>query len=696
MSSNIDTQSSWIALDDSYDSENDEEYTDDYDDYDVYQDYDGFDTSMAVLPEKAPAPWGPLYDEINKEEEDGFLFLTTTEDGEKVIPSESPTYTKDRPELFFINAEKQRIYTRPCEEVYEVEDVLVEVKNDIHVGRFEQKFIEKAFNDLIINHTGQISTSRTDVGTLWKFDFEIKLKPDAKPCYTPAYKLAYKWEEELRAQVQQLLDDGLIRRSSSPYQSAVLFVPKADGTWRMCFDFRILNSRTIIDRYRLPNMNDIFARLRGNKIFSSFDLRSGYHHIRIKPEDQIKTAFITPFGLFEWKRLTFGFVNAPSHFQRAMDSIFGAYDFIIVYLDDIIVMSCDEDTHLRHLVIVFGLLKQYNMKIRLDKCRFFMHVLKYLGHTITEKGFFPYKKYVADLLKFKIPTTKKECARYLGMVGWIAKFIPFLAQLTLPLNALKCKNVNFTWTAKHQLHFDMIQAAVAKAGMLGHPDFEKRFFMACDASDYAYGAVLFQYADEKTKEVIPLEFMSRQFHGAQLNWATADQECYAVLQGIKKWHKFFIGAEFTVFTDHKNLEFLFSNLGEISNKRLHRWVLFLQQYRFVCRHLAGEDNVPADYLSREIDYSKIQESETKGDDDDAQFVREQKKDYVLNNIRVVIKKKERRNKREHPRLRELSPYVRSQCLKGDYQVDSRDLRERYLVLCEKKKNNDCHHDLLDL
>ena len=191
---------------------------------------------------------------------------------------------------------------------------------------------------------------RMDVGCL-SIEFEIKLKIGSKPCYTAQYPSAYKWSDEIRAQCMELLVAGFIQRSKSEYQSAILFVSKPDGTWRMCMDYRKLNDITVPDNYGLPNMNDLFTKFRGNKYFSSLDMRSGYHHVVIAKKDRHKSAFITPFGLFEWTRLTFGFRNAPAHFQRCMDSIF-QYKFVLVYLDDISVMSATAEKHIEDLETV--------------------------------------------------------------------------------------------------------------------------------------------------------------------------------------------------------------------------------------------------------------------------------------------------------------------------------------------------------
>ena len=440
--------------------------------------------------------------------------------------------------------------------------------------------------------------SRTDIGCLPE-EFEITLKTGALPCYTPQYSSAHKWTDEIRQQCIELMKAGFIHRSKSQYQSAILFVAKPDGTWRMCFDYRKLNEQTVPDNYNLPNMNDLFTKFRGNRFFSSIDMRSAYHNVPIAKKDQHKTAFITPWGLFEWSRLTFGFRNAPAHFQRSMDRIFQAYPFVLVYLDDIFVMSRTEEEHLEHLRAIAAELEKYNLKTRLSKCSFFAAELQYLGHVVTRDGFHPNQRYVDRVLRMSRPTSRKEVARYLGMVTWLSKFIPNLAQAQLPISRLRGEQVTFRWTDECDVAFDRMQEMVANAKLLHHPNFDKPFWVQTDASNDCVGAFLFQRTDDAT--VLPIEFMSRKLTGNELNWHSNEKECFAVLTAVKKWYKFLVAQPFTVLTDHKNLQVLLASTGKIASGRVLRWAVYLKaECRFTVRYIKGEDNVPADFLSRDI------------------------------------------------------------------------------------------------
>ena len=479
------------------------------------------------------------------------------------------------------------------------QDVLNKVMGQIHDNNIQQRFIQ-----LLRENQKRYAQNQGDVGTIPNVEFEINLKPgeEDKPINSKPYPHSYKHSDEVARQIKELLRTGIIRKSKSEWASPTLMVPKPehDGhkEWRMCVDYRGLNSKTIKDRYRIPTMKDLFRRLRGKQVFSNFDLRSGYYHVPVREEDKHKTAFITDHGLYEWNRMTFGFSNAPATFQRAMDEIFKGLDYVIVYLDDIIGASENEVDHLHHLREVFKRLNKYQLKLRLVKCRFFQRTIKYLGIFVDEHGIRCDPNYVDKILRLKRPENKKEVERFVGMVGWLAKFIPNLSKLTGNLSTLKGKST-FNWTMEHDRYFDQIRQAVAKAKILRHPDLSREFYVQTDASDGAIGAVLLQ--DFGRGELEPIEFASRKLTTAEQKWSTTQKELIAVVFALKKWIRYLLPKHFTIFTDHKNLEELFKYGPQKKINKIQRWIILLQQFDFTARYLPGKDNYVADYLSRDIE-----------------------------------------------------------------------------------------------
>src|SRR5690606_33962782 len=214
-------------------------------------------------------------------------------------------------------------------------------------------------------------------------------------------------------------------------------------------------------------------KFKGAKIFSTFDLTSGYHHIPIKKEDQYKTAFITEFGLFEWKVMPFGPTNAPAVFQRAMNQLFGHLPYVMVYIDDIIIFSKTENQHFKHIQEVFKILNKNKLHIKLEKCHLFKKELKYLGHIINAEGVRPDPKYIEKTLKLVKPKNLQGLQRLLGVIQWVAKYIPRIQEIVQPLNKLKCKNKKFEWTQKHDKVLEKVKDMVKKLPTLIYPDNNK-------------------------------------------------------------------------------------------------------------------------------------------------------------------------------------------------------------------------------
>ena len=471
-------------------------------------------------------------------------------------------------------------------------------------GSITKDSIKMKFKQLLEEHQTNYAKDSSDVGTIPGVEFEINLKPGAEPVHAKPYPLPYNQADEVNRQVQELLEARFIKPAeNSPWASPTIIVPKparqGKVEFRMCIDYRELNHRTVKDRYTIPSMRDLYRQLRGNTVFSNIDLRSGYHHIKIKESDQPKTAFITDKGTYIWRRMTFGFCNAPAVFQRAMNNIFHGLEFVIIYLDDVIICSRTEEEHFQHLKLVFQRIRKYNLKLRLIKCRFFMAEIKYLGLIVNKHGIKMDQEYVKKVLRMKVPTNHKELERYLGMVNWLGRFIPNLSKLTGHFSTFKNKSGSeWKWGKQENILFAALKEAIEKADILRHPDFQRPFYVQTDASDTAIGAVLLQDFEGPVLE--PIEFASRKLHKNELNWHTSDKELVAVVFALNKWIRYLLPKHFIVFTDHRNLEELFKYGRRKKNQRLHRWIVMLQQFDFTAKYLPGDDNFIADYLSRDI------------------------------------------------------------------------------------------------
>ena len=384
---------------------------------------------------------------------------------------------------------------------------------------------------------------------------------------------------EMTKQVKTLLEAGLVQKSSSPFGAPVLFVKKKDGTMRMCVDYRGLNKITVPNRYPLPRVDDLLDKLQGAKVFSSLDLLSGYHQIRLQDSDVPKTAFRTPFGLFEYRVMPFGLTNAPSVFMASMNDMLSHLPFCVVYLDDILIFSKSPQEHVQHVAAVLQELEKNQFLIKLKKCDFFKQELLYLGHIISADGIKPDPKKVEAVKNFPKPTTVQTLKSFLGMVNWFHRSIKDLAKVASPLTDLlqgpsvskiKSAKVDLTgWSAVHDQAFVEVKEALINCATLKLPDLNKPFQVITDASGYALGAVLIQDGQ-------PVAFESRKMNPAQKNYHTTDKELLAIVHALKLWRCYLAGAQFEILTDHKPLIYL--RTQPVLSQRQARWSEFLSEF----------------------------------------------------------------------------------------------------------------------
>ncbi|KAJ3561342.1 hypothetical protein NP233_g10248 [Leucocoprinus birnbaumii] len=434
---------------------------------------------------------------------------------------------------------------------------------------------------------------------------EIKLKDANFTMATRTYSCPQKFREAWKTLIQQHLDAGRIQESSAPMASPAFIIPKADPTAlpRWVNDYRILNKNTVPDSYPLPRIDDILADCGKGKIWGTIDMTNAFFQTRMKPSDISLTAVSTPFGMYEWRVMPMGLRNAPAIHQRRVNQALRRYlgKFCHIYLDDIIIWSDSINEHRRHCRLILKALQDSGLFCNLKKTKLFQTEVHFLGHIINRDGIYPDNKKIERIANWPKPTSAKEVRGFLGLVRFLASFLPQLARYTQILNRLTEKECDYEfpeWTEAHQTAFDGIKQLVMSAECLTVIDHtlmpEYRVFVTTDASDTRMGAMLsFGRTWESAR---PVAFDSKPFKGAELNYPVHEKELFAIVRALTKWRSDLLGIPFTVLTDHRMLE-CFQTQKHLSRQQA-RWMELLQQYDFEIVYVKGEDNAVADALSR--------------------------------------------------------------------------------------------------
>jgi hypothetical protein len=359
----------------------------------------------------------------------------------------------------------------------------------------------------------------------------------------------------------------------------------------MCVDYRPLNEVTIKNKYPLLRIDILFDQLNGARVFSKIDLRSGYHQIRIRPEDIPKTAFNMRYGLFEYLVMSFRLTNAPAHFTYLMNSVFMPEldKFVVAFIDDILIYSKNEEEYAKHLRIVLTRIREHQLYAKFSKCTFLLEEIQFLGHVLSAKGIAVDPSKVKDILEWKPPTTVHQVRSFLGLAGYYRRFILDFSKIVKPITGLLKNDTKFDWSSKCNEAFEQLKVLLTTAPVLAQPDIEKPFDVYCDASESGLGCVLMQ-------EGRVIAYASQQLRRHEEHYPTHDLELAVVVHDLKILYHYLLGNTCHLYTDHKSLKYIFTQSK--LNMRQRRWLELIKDYDLEIHYHLGKANVVADALSR--------------------------------------------------------------------------------------------------
>ncbi|XP_062530656.1 uncharacterized protein LOC119630752 [Bombyx mori] len=462
----------------------------------------------------------------------------------------------------------------------------------------EGKFLSESEKGRLVDLLGEYTDVFEEVGEPTPFSEHRIDTGDHPPIAVPPYRITPARKEVMRAELDKMLAEDVIEECESAWSAPCVLVPKPNGTYRFCVDYRKLNAVTKTDSYPMPRIDELLQSTNGGCVMSSLDLRSGYWQVQTLDRD--KTAFSTPFGTFRFKRMPFGLKNAPATFQRLIDRFRSGSSLqevaILAYLDDILVISENIDKHFSDLRAVFDRLRVFKLRANRDKCAFAREQVKYLGHVISRSGISPDRDKVSAVLDMKEPTCLRQLRTFLQTCSWFRQFIPNFAKIAEPLTRLTKKSQPWIWGLEQDDAFKSLKRLLTTSPILIQADYTKPFILRTDASDYALGACLLQ--GESSNDERPIEYASRLLTSAERNYSTTEREALAVVWAVERFRGYIDGHLVHVRSDHQPLKWLFS--VKSPSGRLVRWAMKLQAYDLQIEYTPGKVNVIADTLSRPV------------------------------------------------------------------------------------------------
>nr|XP_061833859.1 uncharacterized protein K02A2.6-like [Nerophis lumbriciformis] len=442
---------------------------------------------------------------------------------------------------------------------------------------------------------------RKELGSMKDITVKLNIKPETTPKFMKARSVPYAIRSKVGDELDALVKSGVLEPVTvSEWATPIVPVPKKTGEIRICGDFKVtLNPVLSAEQYPLPRIDDLFAGLSKGQKFSKIDLNQAYLQMHVHEDSKDLLTITTQKGLFRYCRLPFGITSAPALFQRAMDQILHGLPGVQCYLDDILCTGSTDQEHLDNLDAALQRLKEYGLRVRKDKCEFFQLSVEYLGHVIDARGLHTAPSKVRAIVDAPPPENVSQLRSFLGLLNYYGRFIPNLSSRLKPLHDLLCQGKKWNWSGACQEVFQKTKETLVTSGVLTHFDPSLPIQLACDASPYGVGAVISHLMPNGVER--PIAFASRTLNKAETNYAQIEREALSIVYGVRKFHQYLYGRQFTLLTDHRPLTTILGShtgLPSLAASRMQRWALLLSAHSYDIKYRKADLHGNADALSR--------------------------------------------------------------------------------------------------
>ena len=479
---------------------------------------------------------------------------------------------------------------------------------NLSIASDAEPYRDKLEELLKVKHAGTFSTCERDRGRTDLVEFHANIRP-GPPISVPPYRATPQMQDEANKIVHEMIADGLVSHSTSPYSAPVLLVPKKLGGWRFVTDFRKVNARCERVVYPLPRIEDALRQLKEPRFFSTMDLTKGFWQVPIAEADRKYFAFSTGTLHVEYNVMPMGALNASATMQSLMALILRGLppEHIICFLDDILVASSTMEEHLLHLDQVLTAIARAGLKLNAKKCLFAQESVTCLGHLLSREGIGPDPRNLEKIKKWKPPKNKTEVRQFLGLTGYYRQLIKNYAGIANPLTDLTKLEADWVWSDEVQKAFVTLRDYLTSSSIMSYPDFTRPFWVKSDASGSCVGYVLTQMHDKREKVIA---YGSKKLTDTQRRYSTYDREFFGILTAVRAYSHYLRHAHFFVITDHRPLLSLkkIDPKADATGRRV-RWSIELNLYDFEVIYKKGRKHSDADAMSRLTDHDDYAEEE---------------------------------------------------------------------------------------